>query len=157
MSLDATARLANVVDSIKKYFVDALHTVEGKEVLFDKSLSTPDLTDKSVDRWVVINIGTINMGALSEIYLNIFVCSRKDSEGFKNHQLRDVVVGYLSDTTKTDSMARIPLYQSRASGDWTQLDGGFVVSEVTEGPLFEAEDMTKYRQLTVRLLWSAKV
>ena len=76
MSLDATARLSNVMDSLKKYFFDSLYTTEGKEVMFDKSLSTPDLADKSIDRWVVINFGALDMGTLSEFYLNIFVCSR---------------------------------------------------------------------------------
>lgn len=157
MALDPTARLSNILDSLKKYFIDSLHTAEGKEVMFDKSLSTPDLQDKSVDRWVVINFGSISMETLSEIYLNVFVCSRKDPEGFKNSQLRDTIFGYLIDTDKTDGMARIPLYQSRAVGAWTQLGGGFVVQEIVEGPLFEAEDLTKYRQLTIRLRWAAKV
>jgi len=156
MSLDATARLSNVMDSLKKYFFDSLYTTEGKEVMFDKSLSTPDLADKSIDRWVVINFGALDMGTLSEFYLNIFVCSRNDAESFKNAQLRDVVMSYLSDTTTTDGMRRIPLYQSSATVAWT-LIGAFVVQEVTEGPLFEAEDMTKYRQLTVRLRWASKI
>jgi len=157
MALDPTARLSNCMDSIKKYFIDALRTTEGKEVMFDKSLSTPDLTDKSIDRWVVINFGALDMGILSELYLNIFVCSRKDAESFKNAQLRDVVTSYLSDTTQTDGMQRIPLYQSSATEAWTLLGGGFVVQEVTEGPLFEAEDLTKVRQLTVRLRWASKI
>ena len=157
MALDPTARLSNCMDSIKKYFIDSLHTTEGKEVMFDKSLSTPDLQDKAIDRWVVINFGALDMGTLSELYLNIFVCSRKDAEGFKNAQLRDTVMGYLSDTTKTDGMARIPFYQSSATAEWILLSGGFVVQEITEGPLFEAEDLTKYRQLTVRLRWASKI
>lgn len=156
MSLAASARLSNVMDSLKNFFVTNLHDTEGKEVMFDKSLSTPDLADKSIDRWVVINFGALDMGTLSELYLNIFICTRKDSESFKNAQLRDVVMGYLSDTTKTDGMARIPLYQSSATVAWT-LIGALVVQEVTEGALFEAEDMTKYRQLTVRLRWASKI
>jgi len=156
MALDASARLANIIDSLKKYFVDSLETTEGKEVVFDKSLSDPDLKDKSTDRWVVINFGAIDMGTLSEIYLDIFICSRKDPEGFKNAQLRDVVMGYLSDTTQTDGMARISLYQSSATVAWT-LIGAFVVQEVTEGQSFDAEDQTKFRQLTARLRWASKI
>jgi len=157
MALDPTARLANCMDSIQKYFLDNLVTTEGKKVMFDKSLSEPDLFDKAVDRWVVINFGALDMGASSELYLNIFICSRHDAENFKNAQLRDVVMSYLSDTTMTDGMQRIPLYQSSATEAWTLLDGGFVISEVIEGPLFEASDQTKMRQLTVRLRWAAKI
>jgi len=156
MSLDATAREANIRDSIKRYFVTNLYDTEGLEVMFDKSLSTPDLTDKSVDKWVVINFGAMVLGSSSELYLNIFACSRKDAEGFKLAQTRDKVMGYLSDTTKTDCMARIPFYRSSATEAWT-LIGALVVQEVTEGPQIEAEDMTKFKQLTVRLFWSAKV
>lgn len=156
MALDPTARLSNILDSLKKYFIDSLHTTEGKEVMFDKSLSTPDLTDKSIDRWVVINFGALDMGTLSELYLNIFICSRQDAESFKNSQLRDVVMSYLSDTTQTDGMRRISLYKSSATEAWT-LIGAILVQEVTEGPLFEAEDLTKARQLTVRLRWASKI
>ena len=157
MALDPTARKANLKDSIKKYFVDNIYTTEGKEVMFDKSLSTPDLRNKSVDRWVVVNFGPITMGSSSDLYLNIFICSRKDPEGFKNAQLRDVVMGYLTDTEMTDCMARIPLYQSSATQEWTLLPGGFIVQEVTEGDEFDIDDQTKAVQLTVRLRWAAKV
>jgi len=156
MALDSSAREANIRDSIKRYFVQNLYDTEGLEVMFDKSLSTPNLVDKVVDRWVVVNFGSMQLGSLSELYLNIFVCSRKDAEGFKLVQTKDKVMGYLSDTTKTDCMARIPFYRSSATEAWT-LIGAFVVQEVVEGPQFEAEDMTKYKQLTVRLFWSAKV
>jgi len=157
MALDPTARKANIKDSIKKYFVDNLVTTEDKEVMFDKGLSEPDLTDKSVDRWVSINFGSIAMSALSDLYLNIFICSRADAEGFKNAQLRDTVMGYLVDTDKTDGMARIPLYQSSATQAWTLLAGGFLVQETTEGDEFDIDDQTKAVQLTVRLRWAAKV
>ncbi|GAF75526.1 unnamed protein product [marine sediment metagenome] len=156
MALDPSAREANIRDSIKRYFVQNLYDTEGLEVMFDKSLSTPNLVGKAVDRWVVVNFGSMELGSSSELYLNIFVCSRQDAEGFKLAQTRDKVVGCLSDTTKTDSMARIPFYKSSATEAWT-LIGALIVPEVVEGPQFEAEDMTKYKQLTVRLFWSAKV
>lgn len=157
MVLDASARKSNCKDSVKKFFVDNIYTTEGKEVVFDKSLSTPDLKDKTVDRWVVVNFGPMDMTSLAELYLNIFICTRKDSEGFKNAQLRDTVMGYLTDNTQTDGMARIPLYQSRSSGSWTLLAGGFVVQEITEGEEFDIDDQTKGLQLTVRLRWGCKI
>lgn len=39
MALDPTARLANVKDSIKKYFVDNIARTSGKKLTFDKALS----------------------------------------------------------------------------------------------------------------------
>ena len=49
MALDATAREANLRDSIKKFFIDNLETIEGLVVTFDKALSYPDLSDRTVE------------------------------------------------------------------------------------------------------------
>ena len=49
MSLHATAREANVTDSIQKYFIDNLETIEGLAVTFDKALSQPKLTYHGVN------------------------------------------------------------------------------------------------------------
>ena len=157
MSLDATARLANVKDSLKKFFVDNLHTTEGLYLTFDKGLSTPNIQGTAINQWVSINFGTIDMGTLSSMLLNIYCCTRQDSEGFRLAQLRDKVMGYLSDTTQTDGMKRIPLYRSRASGAWTQIGGGFVVQDVIESGQIDAPDETKYRILTPQLRWAAKI
>jgi len=155
--LDATAKEANVRDSIKKYFVDSLHTGESVHLSFDKYLSTPDIRSKSVDRWVTVNFGEMHMDVMGSHMLNIFCCTRSDGEGFKLAQLRDKVYKYLVDNTKTDGMARIPFYRSRADGNWTLLDGGFIVQSVIESQQFEADDGTKYKVLTANLRFSSKV
>lgn len=157
MALDPTARLANVKDSLKKYFVDSLHTGEGIALTFDKSLSTPKLQGISVNQWVSINFGLVEMETLSTLLLNIYCCTRSDAEGFRLCQLRDKVMGYLTDTEQSDGMQRIPFYRSRASGNWTLLAGGFVVQEVTESGELEAPDETKYRILTVKLRFASKI
>jgi len=155
--LDATAKEANVRDSIKKYFVDSLHTGESVHLSFDKYLSTPDIRSKSVDRWVTVNFGEMHMDVMGSHMLNIFCCTRSDGEGFKLAQLRDKVYKYLVDNTKTDGMARIPFYRSRADGNWTLLGGGFIVRSVIESQQFEADDGTKYKVLTANLRFSSKV
>jgi hypothetical protein len=157
MALDDTAKEANIRDSLKKYFVDSLHTGEGVELTFDKYISTPNVRSKSVDRWVSINFGGMDMDVLSSLMLNIFCCTRSDGEGFKLAQLRDKVFKYLTDNTKTDGMVRIAFYRSRADGAWTLLGGGFLVSNVIESQQFEADDGTKYKVLTVTLRFSSKV
>lgn len=157
MSLDATAREANIRDSLKKFFVDSLETTESIALTYDKALSTPKVQGIAVTRWVTILIGPMDLEAMSTLVLNIYVCTKQDSEGFKLAQLRDTVMGYLSDTEQTDGMKRIPLYRSRASGNWTQLDGGFVVQEVTESGQMEAPDETKFKILSATLRWSAKI
>lgn len=155
MALDPTAREANIRDSLKKYFVDNLHPQY--HLMFDKGLSTPQLsgTPGPTDKWISINFGFMDRGNLSEHMLTIYCCTRKDNEGFKLAQLSDTVMGFLSDTTKTDSMARITLYKTNVQ-PWTVI-GGIVVQEVIESEQYESDDETKYKILNARLRWSAKI
>jgi hypothetical protein len=157
MSLDETAKESNILDSLKKYFVDSLETVEGLNVSFDKYLSTPNTQGHAVDKWVSINVLNMNLSDLSGLDLNIFCCTRSDGEGFKRAQLRDKVFKYLTDNTKTDGMARIAFYRSRADGNWTLLPGGFVVLQPIPESNFTLEDGTKVKHLVPRLRFSSKV
>jgi len=157
MALADTAKESNIRDSIKKYWVDSLHTAEGVQLTFDKYLSTPNIQGHQVDRWVSINFGEMALSSLSTHILEIYCCTRKDGEGFKLAQLRDKVYKYLTDNTKTDGMARIPFYRSRATGAWTLLAGGMIVQDVMESRQLEAEDGTKFKILTVTVRFSSKV
>ena len=155
--LDSTAKEANVRDSIKKYWVDNLYTTEKVQLTFDRYLSVPNIQGHSVDRWVSVNFGDIQMSELSTHVLNVYCCTRSDAEGFKLAQLRDKVYKYMVDGTQTDGMARIPFYRSRASGSWTLLGTGMVIQDVMESRQFEAEDGTKFKIMTCRLRFSSKV
>lgn len=155
MTIDATIRESNIRDSIKKYFVDNLYTNEGIELLFDKFLSTPKVQGNEIDKWYAIMIGSIDLGTLSEVDVEVICCTRKDSEGFKLAQLRDKVMNYLIDTDKTDGMARITLYKSSATDAWTNI-GGMVVQIDSESPQMEAEDNTKFKSIFIRIRWGGK-
>jgi len=155
--LDSTAKESNIRDSIKKYFVDNLYTSEGVPLTFDRYLDIPNVQGHALDKWVSINFGDMFMTELSTHILNIYCCTRADSEGFKLAQLRDKVYKYLVNGDNTDGMARIAFYRSRASGDWTLLTTGMVVQEVMESRQFETEDGTKYKILTVKLRFASKV
>ena len=157
MSLDASARMSNAMDSIKKYMVDNLYTIEGIQLSFDKILSTPNIQGTAVDKWIGIKFGPMIMDALSSLTLDLFLCTRKDAEYFRLAQLRDTVYGYMTDNTQTDGMARIPMYRSYATQPWVQLDTGFIVQEIIESPPYELEDFTKVKQMTCILKWGAKV
>jgi len=155
MALDATAREANLKDSLKKYFVDSISTAEGLDLSFDKSMSRPKIQGQpvEVEKWVVVNFGAMEMGTLSSHQIQVICCSRKDNEGFKLAQLRDRVMGYLTDSTQTDGLRRIDLYQSQT---WTKI-GGILVTDIIESQQFESEDETKYKLLSCSLRWAAKV
>ena len=157
MSLDATARESNIRDSIKKYFVDNLKRSSGVDILFDKSLASPNIANRnSVTRWVSINFNTILREKLSTLMLDLYCCTREDSEGFKLAQLTDLVLGLLTDSSQTDNFKRIPLYQSHPTNEWVVL-GSFVVTDFVESQQFEYDDLTKYKVITVTLKWSAKI
>ena len=154
MALDATARLANILDSIKKYFVDNL-TPLGVQITFDVSLSTPKIQGIDVTAWTVISLGSKTHGSVSSSTLEIYCCTRNDPEGFRLAQLRDKVVGLLENRTGTDSFGRIPFYQSRADGPWTLL-GALLVTDITETGVVRALDETKILVVTALLRWSEK-
>ena len=155
MSLDPTSRESNLRDSIIKFFVDNIYTTEGIEVSFDKGLARPKIQGQpiEVEKWVIINFGAMEMSALSSHQIQVFCCSRRDNEGFKLAQLRDKVMGYLTDSTQTDGFRRINLYQSQT---WTKV-GGILITDIIESQQFESEDETKYKILSCSLRWASKI
>lgn len=158
MSLDPTAREANVRDSVKKYFVDNLARTENIPLTFDRGLSSPQIQGdaESVDKWVSVNFGYLDPDSLSSMLLTIYCCTRFDAEGFRLAQLRDKVMGYLTDSTQTDGMRRITFYRSYEVGAWDVI-GGLLVQLDPESEQFEADDGTKYKMLNARLRWGSKI
>ena len=160
MALDPTARKANVKDSIKKYFLDTISTIDGITVSFDTSARTPKLAGqpKDITQWISIDMGSINIEDWSEMRLMIYCCTRRDYEGFRLAQLRDKVVGYLTGNSSgyNDGMGRIPFYRSYSDQAWTLL-GGIVVLNINESDEMTAPDETKYIMLTCRLGYASKI
>ncbi len=158
MALDATARESNMRASIIKYFVDNIKGTEGIEVIFDKDLIQPDTRNKTLDRWVSVNIGASTKETFSEVILSIHCLQRKDKEGYKLAQLVDRVMTYLLGTgTEPDGARRIPFYQNFPTrSSWTQVSS-FLVSDIIASKDLLAPDGTKFKTLTVFLIWPAKV
>lgn len=156
MALDATAREANLRDSINKFFFTNLPS--SVTYTLDRGLNSPDLQDKSVDQWLSVNFGNDDPGPVYVSFLLLYPCSRNDPEGHKLAQLTDKVITILSDTTTTDGMRRIPLYRSTNShhSTWSQV-GSILVADFYKGNQMRMEDETKYRLITVKLIWAAKV
>lgn len=156
MSLDATAREANFKDSWKKYLSDSLETAEDIALMFDKTLSVPNLRGIAVDRWVSVVFGAIDRGTLSSGMLDIYCCTRKDEEGFRLAQLADTVMGYLTDSSSTDGMKKIVFYRSRAQGSWENI-GGIAIQEIIESGEMDGPDGTKFKILSVISRFASKV
>lgn len=157
MSLDPTARRANVQDSVKKYLVDNLYTVEGINLRFDRIIKSPTIQGHSVDRWISVLFGPMERMSMARFTMDLYCATRKDNEGFRVAQLVDTVYGYLTDSDKPDGLRRIPLYRSRATGSWTLLDGGIVVQNIRESGQMEADDLTKFIMLAIDLRWGMKI
>lgn len=156
MALDPTAREANYRDSIKKYFVDNIKTIEKISLSFDKTLNTPLMSNKNLRRWVVVNFGAMYRDDLSAANLDVYCCTRQDNEGFRLAQLTDIVVGYLTDNTG-DGIKRITFYRSYVPPTpWTVI-GGIVVQDIQDSAQLLADDDTKYKLLTVTLRFASKI
>ena len=158
MTLDPTAKTSNIKDSVKKHFVDKVQTIEGIPVTFDKALSTPDIQGKVVKRWVNVIFGQMEIDFLSDIFLEVYCCTRSDPEGFKLAQVRDKVVDHLSvePATANTNLYRIPFYRSYFDQEWVEI-GSLLVQEIIESGEMNSVDETKYKILTVRLRTASKV
>lgn len=154
-AIDSTVRESNIMDSIKKYFYDNLYTIEGIAVSFDRTLTNPKVQGIEVDKWYTISFGEVRLGTLSEVDVTIFCCTKKDSEGYRLAQLRDKLMGYLTDTTKTDGMARVTLYRSSATETWSSV-GTMLIQLMSESSHLEDVDGTKFKAIVITLKWGAK-
>lgn len=156
MTLDPTAREANLRDSIKKYLIDSLYTTEGIAVTFDRWMAAPPISkSKTTVRWVSVNFGTMQRDTLTMAQILVYCCTRNDSEGFRLAQLTDTVMGYLTETDA--AMRTIDFYRSRSVGAWTKIGGILVTHPIDETPQSETEDGTKFKLLTVRCKFASKV
>ena len=154
MPLDETAKLSNIVRSLKKYFVDSLYTGESIQLDFDKSYQDvyAALPDR-VDQWLIIAFDSSDMDTLAEFGFTIYMYSRKDPEAVNLFSLRDTVMAYLIDTAQTDGMARINLYNAV----WGIVGAAVIVlpGGRQEPSNFVAEDGTKFRYIHASLRWGA--
>ena len=155
MALDSTARESNVRDSLKKYFIDSFFTAEQVRLTFDKGLAAPSIQGTAVTRWIAVQFGSLVMDTMSEHVIQIFCCTREDPEGYRLAQLRDKVLGYLTDADATDGLKRIPFYKSNVN-PW-ELIGGLVVLLDPESPQLVADDETKFKIIPFRIKWGAKI
>jgi hypothetical protein len=151
--MNPLAKEENVKNSLKKYFVDAF----GEYVTFDVSLAAPDIRSlgpNAVKQWYNVHFGQFGRGVLAEYVFDVYCLSKQDAEGKKLSQKTDELMALLVDSTKTDGMRRIPLYDVNIT-PWSQI-GSMVVESVNDmAPFFIQEDETKVKIFNVRLRWGA--
>jgi hypothetical protein len=159
MSLNPLAREANYKDSIKKYFVDNIYRTENIPVTFDKMINFPEVFQESfkvfddrVDRWIsIISGGIVENSPLITAYPAIYVCTRRDIEGYKLAQLKDTVRSLLDET-----MA-IPFYRSYPAPIEWQLLTYMQVFHAGESEQLTTKDETKFKRISLSLKWTATI
>ena len=148
MALPGQSRSANIKDSWKKYLNTNLKS-DVIHVTFDNALKQPKTQGHPIERWVSLKMGQFSSGTIAEQVVELWCCTRRDSEGYKSAQLRDTVYGLLTDSE--DVFKRIPLYRSHPTEAWTLIGKILIRKEwIIESGESEAEDNTKIRKLTVR-------
>ena len=157
MALDPTARETNYKDSIKKYIVDNLYTIENVPISFDPALANPRVPNNvELKSWINVRFGDLYRDDLSRAVLEIRCCTRGDNEGFKLAQLCDKVIGYFT-TIEGDGIKRITFYRSYPSPTaWVKI-GGIVVQDIIESGVYRAEDETTYKILNIVLRFASKI
>ena len=160
MSLDPTAREANFLDSVKKFFIDNLYTISSIPVLFDNGLNEPNIRaggSDQVDKWVSVNHGNVKYGNVSEKQIRIYICHRRDKEGFRLAQLSDTVMGYLTDIAQNDGHRRMTLYKSHVDPNkWTSIGGVVIYVDVVSQQM-QLNDETKYKIIECTFRWGTKI
>lgn len=102
MPIDDTARESNIKDSIKKFLIDNIYSTSKISITFDKGLTAPKIQGSTnVLKWVAVQWGQLELGTVASFSLKLYLCVKQDNEGFKLSQLRDTVMGYLTEDRKS--------------------------------------------------------
>lgn len=150
--LDPTLSESCLKNSIKKFFVDNIYTVEGIHLDFDVQYVMPEDTGIEANKWISIKFGKIEGGTLSRAHIIVYLFTREDLEGVDLSILRDIVMDKIIDLEATDGAKRIPYYDS----SWLQI-GAMIPSltlEQDEPGIFD--DGTKFKWMRIDLAWGAK-
>jgi len=155
MALDATTRETNVKDSFKKFLIDALHPTY--RLTFDKGLNAPKIRGTDSEKWVAVECGRFEIGIICSFEIRLYCCTKKDNSGFKLSQLRDVLLGHLTDNTQDDGVKRVALYKSHAEIDkWTQISTMVIHINGETGQL-TLSDETKTKVIDITLKWGGRI
>ena len=153
--ISPVSREADFKNSIKKYFLDSLETLEFLDVFFEELGETPSDNDGvKLTKWVVITFGRSELGHVSEAQISLDLYTREDSEGDDLSLLMDVVMGYIVDEESTNGLATIPYYDT-SSVPWTIVGGMIPFLQPALG-VQESMDSTKYRSVNLVCKWGGK-
>jgi len=159
--LDPTAKEKNLEFSIRKFFIDTLYYDAGIPVLFDQGLAPPSepIDGQIPNYWIDINIGDTNMSALSELLIELYVCSTVGYDDFDVIEKSDLVRGKLSDIDNddsTDGFKRIPIYNTDEDTPLPVV-GYMVVNYVAPSRNTMSTGGFKIKKVTVGVKWATRI
>jgi hypothetical protein len=147
MPLDPTLSEQCFRNSIKKYFVDTLQTVDGVYVGFETEYKQPeDVGGNEVTEWINFHFNGVTSGnAVSTGRVAAYLFTRKDTDGANLATLRDKLMSRLVDLSATDGIMRIPLYDLT----WTATGVGIMLHTGNESVEERGKDGTLYKFLNI--------
>jgi len=153
--ISPVSRESDLKNSIKKYFLDSLETLESIPLFFDRLFETPsDDEGTKLLKWVVITFGRGDLGNVSERQVSIEAYTRDDSEGDNLSVLLDTIMGYILNEDSTNGLATVPYYDT-SSVPWTVVGGmmSFLQPSLNE---MEGDDSTKFKSINLLFKWGGK-
>lgn len=152
MAISSVTKEVDFKNSIKKYFLDSLETIEGIPLYFEALFEVPlDSHGVKLKQWVVISLGYRELGTVSEQQISIEVFTTSDSEGDDLSALVDIIMNYLIDESAINGLKMIPYYDS----SWTIVGGIIPFIQTTLGRM-ESEDGVQFKAINLLCKWGGK-
>lgn len=155
MMIDPVSKETNIKNSIKKYFLDSLETLESIPLFFESLSETPsDSNGEKLTQWIIILFGRGDFGNVSEKQISIGVYTRNDSEGDDLSILCDIVMGYLMNEDSTNGLSTIPFYDT-SPDPWVVVGGMIPFLQPSLGEM-QGDDFTKFKEINILCKWGGK-
>ena len=158
MALDPTSSESNFIYSVRRYIMENLGAPGTIELtfLFDQGLTPPDGDSSEESSWVAVNYGVFDsVVPVHTRSVNLFACARKDMSNMEVASLTDNLVDIFTDGNNVDGEGRVPLYDASDVDSPVEIAVMKSNLALVSGHL-EAEDGTRYQQLTVQFRWAAR-
>lgn len=152
MSLSSVTKEVDFKNSIKKYFLDSLETIEQLKIFFESLFEVPvDSSGKKLKSWVVVSFGYRNLGNVSEQQVSLDLYTTEDNEADDLAELVDAVMNYLIDEDSINGLKTIPYYDS----SWAVVGGIIPFIQPAFGRM-ESEDGVQYKSINLLCKWGGK-
>lgn len=139
--------------SVRKFFVDQIELIRGKNVFFDRQYSIPtDDTGAELKSWFVVGFEGIHIGTVSTGYLEVLCFSRGDESSVVLSSLRDILVDMIVDEDMPDGIRRVPYYSS----SWDEIGGMLGYIDTNDSGVKYGADGTQFSIVNVTLRWGTK-